>query len=89
MKGLEVLLCKETGVPYLEVPSEFMWQLLEYFALHRVRTIYDYDTHHLTAFFLYCDRDTAQRLVGEWSRSCGLSGVSQRLASDALAVAPV
>ncbi len=68
MNGMfEVLEGEETGVPYVCVPGEMIWELVEFFSWQRVRTEYDYMTTHCTVHFLFLDRSTAQQLMDDWA----------------------
>ena len=46
-RRFEVLECVETSLPFVRVPGEMMWELLEYISWHRVLTRYDYRDHPL------------------------------------------
>jgi hypothetical protein len=63
----EVLESAETGMPFVRVPGEVIWELVEYFSWQRVRTEYNYESNHCTVYFLFLDRNTAQRLMDDWA----------------------
>jgi len=59
-------------MPYVRVPGEMIWELVEFFSWQRVRTEYNYDTTHCTVHFLFLDRDTAQQLMNDWEHQMAL-----------------
>ena len=65
---LDVLVREETGTPYLYVPGEAMWSLLEFLSWQRVRASYTYETNRCAVYFLYADLQTARRLIDEWQQ---------------------
>lgn len=66
---LEVAVSEHTGLPYAVVPSEAMWELVEYLSFQRVAVSYEYRADHFTVCFLKSDAKTAQKVLDDWSRS--------------------
>jgi hypothetical protein len=55
--------------PQATVPSNYVWELVEYLAIQRVMATYTYSDDGFVVTFLHMDRDAAQRLLDEWARS--------------------
>ena len=60
--------CQRTGMPYVCVPGDAIWSLLEFLSWQRVRTSYDYENGHCIVYFLHSDHQTAQQLIDDWKK---------------------
>ncbi len=87
-RKFEVLECMETGMPYVRVPGEMIWELVEFFSWQRVRTEYDFKTTHCTVYFLFLDRTTAQQLMDDWGQVIALESGPASRSGPAMAGAP-
>ena len=63
---LNVTVSDRTGLPYANVPTQSMWDLVEFLSFHRVAVSYEYRASHFTVCFLRSSRDTAQKLLDDW-----------------------
>ena len=83
VKQLKVLQCERTGIPFLKIPGEAMWDLLEFLSWHQVQAEYEYYETHFSVFFLCQDVETAQRLIDEWlqTHQASTAPKSQRAAA--------
>lgn len=64
---LSVTVSDRTGLPYANVPTQNMWDLVEFLSFHRVAVSYEYRASHFTVCFLRSSQDTAQKLLDDWS----------------------
>jgi len=69
IKQLKVLQCERTGIPFLKIPGEAMWDLLEFLSWHQVQAEYEYYETYFSVFFLFQDLETAQNLIDGWLQS--------------------
>lgn len=66
---LRVCVSDHSGLPYANIPSACMWDLVEYLSYQRVAVSYEYRSTHFVVCFLKTDQPTAQRMLDEWASS--------------------
>lgn len=64
-----------TGLPFAEVPFTKMWELVEYLSYQRIAVSYQYRATHFVVTFPRQNKDSAQRILDQWSSSYASSGL--------------
>jgi hypothetical protein len=64
---LEVRVSERTGLAYLRVPGNCMWDLVEYLAMNRTQVYYGYSREGFTVTFLKLGKDSVKALLGGWT----------------------
>jgi len=66
---LEVRIAERTGLAFTCVPSDAMWELVEYLAAQRIEVLYGYTADGFTVTFQRMGGKAAQRLLDVWTDS--------------------
>ena len=57
------------GVPKAKVPSQYLWEVVEFLSAQRLTVHYTYGGEHFEISFPRMNLDTVQRTLEEWSNS--------------------
>jgi hypothetical protein len=63
---LIVQVSEQTGLSFVQVAHEDMWELVEQLSNQRAAVHYTYQTEYFTVSFLHLDAAAAQRLLDDW-----------------------
>jgi hypothetical protein len=66
---LIVQVSKQTGLSFVQVSHEEMWELVEQLSNQRAAVNYTYQADCFTVSFLHLDVAAAQKLLDEWNPS--------------------
>ena len=64
---LVVQVSEQTGISFVEVSHDDMWELVEQLSNQRAAVTYTYHEDHFTVSFLHLDKAAVQRLLDEWN----------------------
>ena len=64
---LAVKVTEVSGVPYVQVPGEAMWELVESLSCQRTMVHYSHQATGFTVQFLRMDQAAAQAMLDDWS----------------------
>jgi len=68
-----VQVSEQTGLSFVEVSHDDMWELVEQLSIQRAAVTYTYHEDHFTVSFLHLGKAAVQRLLDEWNPSeCGM-----------------
>ena len=57
---------EQSGVPYVQVPREAMWEVVEYLSRRRTAVHYSFHGNGFTVRFPRLDQAAVQALLDEW-----------------------
>ena len=63
---LPVKVAELSGVPYVQVPNEALWELVEYLSCQRTMVHYTHQATCFTVQFLRMDQTAAQDMLDDW-----------------------
>ncbi len=68
---LALRISEDTGMPCAQIPQQFVWELVEYLSLQRVRVTYafNYSIQRFTVSFPRTELESAQQILNEWTCS--------------------
>ena len=66
---LMVKVSQKTGLPFVEIPHDDMWALVEQLSNQRAAVNYTYQEDHFTVSFLHLDAAAVRRLLDDWNPS--------------------
>jgi hypothetical protein len=66
LSQLIVQVSEQTGLSFVQVSHEDMWELVEYLSSQRSAVNYAYQADYFTVSFLHLDAAAVQRLLDDW-----------------------
>ena len=81
---LKIVAEEETQLPRAEVPSEWLWSLVDYLSLQRIAVSYQYHAANFSVTFQRIGREAAQRIVDEWSNAAEAAALRGSTGSNGL-----